>query len=178
MTTTAVKHTLKPGEGHGWLARRDYVPLGYLGDAAKTSRTFPTIDWVRWSVSGDRANAMANGAIELLGRDAVTINSGGEKIFAEEVERAVAAHPGIYVVVVVGRRSERWGSEVIAVIQTEVGATPTDEDLINVCERQIARYKVPKHFVRVEQIVRSPAGKADYRWASEIVRDSDPAGAQ
>ena len=84
---------LGPGEGQGWLARRDLIPLGYLGDADKTARTFPTIDGVRWSVPGDRANVLEDGRIELLGRDSVTINSGGEKIFVEEVERAVAAHP-------------------------------------------------------------------------------------
>ncbi|MGH3583895.1 MAG: AMP-binding protein, partial [Mycobacterium sp.] len=91
---------LAPGEGGGWLARRDLIPLGYLGDAEKSARTFPTIDGVRWSVPGDRANMLADGRIELLGRDSVTVNSGGEKIFVEEVERAIAAHPSVYDVVV------------------------------------------------------------------------------
>jgi 3-oxocholest-4-en-26-oate---CoA ligase len=159
---------LQPGEGKGWLARRDLIPLGYLGDAEKTARTFPTIDGVRWSVPGDRANVLSDGRIELLGRDSVTINSGGEKIFVEEVERAVAAHPGVYDVVVVGRPSERWGSEVVAVVQLAEGATATDEELAETAGRTIARYKVPKAFVRAEKIVRSPAGKADYRWAKEV----------
>ena len=96
---------LQPGDGEGWLARRAFVPLGYLGDAEKTARTFPTIDGVRWSVPGDRARYLPDGQIELLGRDSVTINSGGEKIFAEEVERAVASHPAVYDVVVTGRPS-------------------------------------------------------------------------
>ncbi|MFA5711206.1 acyl-CoA synthetase [Mycolicibacterium sp.] len=160
---------LTPGGGEeGWLARRDIIPLGYLGDEAKTARTFPTIDGVRWSVPGDKARYLDDGRIELLGRDSVTINSGGEKIFAEEVERAVAAHPHIYDVVVVGRPSERWGSEVVAVVQLAVGKSVTDEELVETCSRSIARYKVPKSFIRTDKVVRSPAGKADYRWAKSV----------
>jgi len=164
---------LKPGDADteaevGWLARRDLIPLGYLGDEAKTAKTFPTIDGVRWSVPGDKARFLPDGRIELLGRDSVTINSGGEKIFAEEVERAIAAHPHIYDVVVVGRPSERWGSEVVAVVQFAEGKSATDEELAEVCDKHIARYKVPKAFIRTEKVVRSPAGKADYRWAKAI----------
>jgi 3-oxocholest-4-en-26-oate---CoA ligase len=163
---------LQPGEGGGWLARRDLIPLGYLGDEAKTARTYPTIDGVRWSIPGDRANVLADGTIELLGRDSATINSGGEKIFAEEVERAIAAHPDVYDVVVVGRPSERWGSEVVAVVQLIDEAATTDDELIEVCRERIARYKVPKAFLRVSKVVRSPAGKADYRWAKELAAES------
>jgi 3-oxocholest-4-en-26-oate---CoA ligase len=162
---------LGPGEGPGWLSRRDLIPLGYLGDADKSARTFPTIDGVRWSVPGDRANVLEDGRIELLGRDSVTINSGGEKIFVEEVERAVAAHPAVYDVVVVGRPSERWGSEVVAVVQFADGASATDDELVETCQRSIARYKVPKAFVRTDRVVRSPAGKADYRWARDLATD-------
>jgi fatty-acyl-CoA synthase len=159
---------LRPGEGKGWLARRDLIPLGYLGDEAKTAKTFPTIDGVRWSVPGDRADVLSDGRIQLLGRDSVTINSGGEKIFVEEVERAIAAHPGVYDVVVVGRPSERWGSEVVAVVQLAEGAEASDEELVEVCRTSIARYKIPKAFIRTPKVVRSPAGKADYRWAKEV----------
>jgi len=162
---------LGPGEGPGWLSRRDLIPLGYLGDADKSARTFPTIDGVRWSVPGDRANVLEDGRIELLGRDSVTIYSGGEKIFVEEVERAVAAHPAVYDVVVVGRPSERWGSEVVAVVQFADGASATDDELVETCQRSIARYKVPKAFVRTDRVVRSPAGKADYRWARDLATD-------
>ena len=119
-----------PGEGEGWLARRNLIPLGYLGDEAKTARTFPRIGSTRWSVPGDRARLLADGNIELLGRDSVTINSGGEKIFAEEVERAIAGHPAVYDVVVVGRPSERWGSEVVAVVQLVEDVVVTDDDLV------------------------------------------------
>ncbi len=166
---------LAPGDGEGWLARRDLIPLGYLGDEAKTARTFPTIDGVRWSVPGDRARFLADGSIELLGRDSVTINSGGEKIFVEEVERAIAAHPDVYDVVVVGRPSERWGSEVVAIVQFADGRSAADDELVEVCHKSIARYKVPKAFIRADSIVRSPAGKADYRWAKAVATGEKPA---
>ena len=159
---------LEPGDGEGWLARRVLVPLGYLGDADKTARTFPTIDGVRFSIPGDKARYLADGRIELLGRDSVTINSGGEKIFAEEVERAIASHPSVYDVVVAGRPSERWGNEVVAIVQLAQGKTATDEELIEACRPHIAQYKFPKAFVRTDQVVRSPAGKADYRWAKAL----------
>jgi 3-oxocholest-4-en-26-oate---CoA ligase len=162
---------LAPGDGEGWLARRDLIPLGYLNDEAKTSRTFPTIDGVRWSIPGDRARILSDGRVELLGRDSMTINSGGEKIFAEEVERAIAAHPQVYDVVVVGRPSERWGSEVVAVVQIADGGSATDAELAAVCRTQIASYKIPKAFIRTQKVVRSPAGKADYRWAKSIAAE-------
>jgi acyl-CoA synthetase (AMP-forming)/AMP-acid ligase II len=158
---------LAPGEGQGWLARRGLVPLGYLGDAAKTARTFPVIDGERFSVPGDRAELLEDGRIRLLGRDAVTINSGGEKIFAEEVERALAAHPDVADVVVAGRPSDRWGSEVVAVVALHDGSSATDDDLLAEAGRHLARYKLPKAIVRRTEITRSPSGKADYRWAKE-----------
>ncbi len=168
-TTTIVDDTysrvLEAGEGEGWLAQRGRVPLGYLGDEAKTARTFPVIDGVRFSIPGDRAVINAEGQIVLLGRDGVTINSGGEKIFVEEVERALAAHPAVRDVLVVGRPSERWGSEPVAVIQLEDGASATDDELLAEAAKHIARYKVPKAVVRVPLVQRSPSGKADYRWA-------------
>lgn len=168
-TTTVVDdlctRLLEPGEGEGWLAQRGRVPLGYHGDAAKTALTFPVIDGVRFSIPGDRAVINAEGQIVLLGRDGVTINSGGEKIFVEEVERALAAHPAVRDVVVVGRPSERWGSEPVAVVQLEEGAEVTDDELLAEAEQHIARYKVPKAIIRVPAVQRSPSGKADYRWA-------------
>jgi len=159
---------LRPGDGDGWLARRDLVPLGYLNDAEKTARTFPVIDGVRWSIPGDKARLLEDGRIELLGRDSVTINSGGEKIFAEEVERAVASHPAVYDVVVTGRPSERWGNEVVAIVQFADDRSATDEELAEACREHIADYKVPKAFIRTDHVVRSPAGKADYRWAKAV----------
>ena len=159
---------LEPGhDGMGWLAQRGYVPLGYKNDATKTAATFPVIDGVRYSVPGDRARHLADGAVELLGRDSVTINSGGEKIFAEEVESAVASHPAVADVVVAGRPSERWGQEVVAVVMLANGAAATADELIEHASAVIARYKLPKAIVFRPAIVRSPAGKADYRWARE-----------
>jgi fatty-acyl-CoA synthase len=156
---------LEPGEGGGWLARRGLVPLGYLGDAGKTAQTFPVIDGIRYSVPGDRAELLEDGRIRLLGRDSVTINSGGEKIFAEEVERALAAHPDVADVIVAGRPSERWGSEVVAILALRPGSDPSDEELLAEAGRHVARYKLPKAIIRRPSIARSPSGKADYRWA-------------
>jgi fatty-acyl-CoA synthase len=161
-------HELAPGDDEmGWLAQRGSVPLGYLADAEKSARTFPLIDGVRFSVPGDRARYLADGEIELLGRDSVTINSGGEKIFAEEVEQAIISHPAVADVVVAGRPSERWGSEVVAIVQLVDGATATADDLLAEAATHVARYKLPKAFLFLDEIVRSPSGKADYRWAKE-----------
>ncbi|OBK49686.1 acyl-CoA synthetase [Mycobacterium sp. 1081908.1] len=159
---------LPPGhDGMGWLAQRGYVPLGYKGDAAKTAKTFPVIDGVRYAVPGDRARHRADGAIELLGRDSVTINSGGEKIFVEEVETALASHPAVADVVVAGRPSERWGQEVVAVVALAEGASADADELIKHAGDSLARYKLPKAIVFRPVIERSPSGKADYRWARE-----------
>jgi fatty-acyl-CoA synthase len=159
---------LAPGhEGNGWLAQTGNVPLGYLGDEAKTARTFPVIGGVRYSIPGDRARHLADGPIQLLGRDSVTVNSGGEKIFVEEVERAIAGHPAVADVVVAGRPSERWGQEVVAVVQLGEGAETTPESIVEHASAHVARYKLPKEVVFVERVLRSPSGKADYRWAAE-----------
>ena len=168
---------LSPGhDGMGWLAQRGHVPLGYKGDAAKTAATFPLIDGVRYAIPGDRARHRADGTIELLGRDSVTINSGGEKIFAEEVETAIASHPAVADVVVAGRPSERWGQEVVAVVALAEGAEASEEDLIAHAGESLARYKLPKAVVFRPVIERSPAGKADYRWAREQATATQDAG--
>jgi 3-oxocholest-4-en-26-oate---CoA ligase len=149
----------------GWVAQRGRVPLGYLGDAEKTARSFPTISGTRYSVPGDRARLTDAGIIELYGRDSVTINTGGEKVFAEEVEQALAHHPDVYDVVVAGRPSERWGQEVVAIVQLRDGARPDEEALLAEAASHVARFKLPKAFRFVDEVMRSPAGKADYRWA-------------
>ena len=169
---------LEPGhEGAGWLAKTGRLALGYLGDPAKTARTYPVVDGVRYAVPGDRARLLPGGAaglgiVELHGRDSVTINSGGEKIFAEEVEAAVKAHPAVYDCVVAGRPSERWGKEVVAVVRIREGHEADDDELLAEAERHVARYKLPKAIVRVDEVVRSPSGKADYRWANRIAADT------
>ncbi|BBZ10030.1 acyl-CoA synthetase [Mycobacterium branderi] len=170
------RRILEPGDpATGWLARHGAIPIGYLGDRDKTERTFPTVEGRRMALPGDRARQRADGSIELLGRDSVTINSGGEKIFAEEVEDALIAHPGVRDVIVVGRPNERWGNEIVAVVQLLEGHNPTDEELLADAEQRLARYKLPKAIVRVEAVVRGPAGKADYRWAKEIAVHGSPA---
>ncbi|MEI8050870.1 MAG: acyl-CoA synthetase [Actinomycetes bacterium] len=159
---------LEPGhEGIGWLAQGGWVPLGYLGDPEKSAKTFPTIEGSRYSIPGDRSRLRHDGVIELLGRDSVTINSGGEKIFAEEVEAAIAGFPGVVDVTVAGRTSERWGQEVVAVVQLSPGTPQDPSAIVEHASALIARYKLPKDIVFVELVQRSPSGKADYRWARE-----------
>jgi 3-oxocholest-4-en-26-oate---CoA ligase len=163
---------LSPGDDEiGWLAQQGLIPLGYLGDAEKTARTFPVVEGIRHSVPGDRARWDADGQIELLGRDSVTINSGGEKIFAEEVEAAIAAHPAVYDVVVTGRPSVRWGNEVVAIVQLTDGERVDAESIIAEAARHIARYKLPKDVIFCDRVQRSPSGKADYRWAKAQVAE-------
>ena len=165
---------LEPGHtesGHpeaGWLAKSGRLALGYLGDAEKTAKTYPVINGVRYVVPGDRAVLTSDGHVEMRGRDSVTINSGGEKIFAEEVEMAVKSHRAVLDCVVTGRPSERWGNEVVAIVHLRSDSTTTNQDLIEEAAKHIARYKLPKDFVYVDHIVRSPSGKADYRWAKSI----------
>ena len=169
-----LSQVLEPGHteaGHpeaGWLAKSGRLALGYLGDADKTARTYPVINGVRYVVPGDRAVLTQDGHVELRGRDSVTINSGGEKIFAEEVEMAVKSHPAVLDCVVTGRPSERWGNEVVAIVHLRAGAPTTDQELTDEAAKHIARYKLPKEFIYVDHIVRSPSGKADYRWAKSI----------
>jgi acyl-CoA synthetase (AMP-forming)/AMP-acid ligase II len=164
---------LAPGhEGLGWMAKTGAVPLGYLGDKAKTLATFPTIDGIRYVIGGDRVRLFENGTLEFHGRDSFTINSGGEKIFVEEVELALTAHPNVQDVVVTGRPSVRWGTEVVAVVQTKAGTQTTVEDLNTEAATHIARYKLPKTYVFVEHVMRGDNGKADYRWAKRIAEEA------
>jgi acyl-CoA synthetase (AMP-forming)/AMP-acid ligase II len=160
---------LPPGhDGIGWLATAGRVPLGYLGDEAKTARTFPVVEGMRLSVPGDRARLLADDTVELLGRDSRTINTGGEKVFAEEVEAAVKAHPGVADAVVCGRPSAMWGTEVVAVVQARPGAALDAADVIAACADHVARYKRPKAVIFVDQVRRTATDKPDYRWAEGV----------
>jgi 3-oxocholest-4-en-26-oate---CoA ligase len=161
------RRVLDPGDPElGWLAQTGRMPRGYLGDAEKTSRTFPTIDGVRYAVAGDRARVLHDGSLELHGRDSVTINTGGEKVFAEEVEQALKRHAAVFDAIVVGRASERWGEEVVGVVQLRPDALGvSDDELLAAASPYLARYKLPKAIVRVPTIQRSPSGKPDYAWA-------------
>jgi acyl-CoA synthetase (AMP-forming)/AMP-acid ligase II len=159
---------IEPGsEQVGRLARRGHIPLGYYNDEEKTARTFVEFDGVRWVLPGDMARVDADGTVVLLGRGSVSINSGGEKIYPEEVEAALKAHPEVFDAVVVGTPDERWGEKVTAVVQPRAGSTLSLDDVQTFCRDRIAGYKVPRAIALVDQMVRSPSGKADYRWAKE-----------
>ena len=163
-------HTLEPGhEGLGWWARTGNIPLGYLDDEDKTRATFPEVGGQRYSVPGDKVRLLDDNTLELHGRESATINSGGEKIFAEEVEQALKHHPAVFDAVVTGRPSERWGNEVVAIVRLRDGMQAQEESLLEECGKHIARYKLPKAFLFVSEIARSPSGKADYRWAKAQV---------
>jgi fatty-acyl-CoA synthase len=157
---------LAPGhDGLGWLATAGRIPLGYLHDEDKTARTFPTVAGRRMSLPGDRARLLPGGLVELYGRDAVTINSGGEKIFAEEVEAAIKSHPEVADTAVCGRPSERWGAEVVALVALRDDARVGSDGLIEHCSTRITRYKLPKAVIFVDEIARTASGKIDYNWA-------------
>jgi fatty-acyl-CoA synthase len=152
-------------EATGWVARAGHVPLGYFKDAAKTARTFPVIGGVRYAVPGDHGRRAPDGSIVVLGRGSVCINSGGEKIYPEEVEQVLRKHPAVYDAVVVGTPDARFGEQVTAVVQPRAGAVVVHDDVVAFAGQHLARYKLPKTTVLVDQMVRSPSGKPDYRWA-------------
>jgi 3-oxocholest-4-en-26-oate---CoA ligase len=155
----------------GKLARRGHVPLGYYKDPVKSADTFPVVDGIRWSVPGDHARIEDDGTITVLGRGSVSINTGGEKVYPEEVEAALKSHGTVFDAVVVGVPDERWGERVAAVVQPRVGTPPTLEHLAEHVRAQLASYKVPRELVLVDAIVRSPSGKPDYRWARATALD-------
>jgi acyl-CoA synthetase (AMP-forming)/AMP-acid ligase II len=159
---------IAPGSGAvGRMAKRGRVPIGYYNDEAKTASTFLTIDGVRWVLPGDMATVEADGTVVVLGRGSVSINTGGEKVYPEEVESVLKAHPEVEDAVVVGVPDDRWGERVVAVAQARGAVTPALGDLQEFCRTQLAGYKVPRELVMVDEIVRSPAGKPDYRWAKD-----------
>ncbi len=171
-----------PGSGViGKIARSGDIPVGYYNDPVKTAEVFITVDGVRYVMPGDFATVEEDGTITLLGRGSVSINSGGEKIFPEEVESAVRSHPSVFDAIVVGAPDERWGQRVAAIIQPREGhEAPSLESVQEHCRDHIAGYKVPRELHVVDAIERSPSGKPDYRWAAEIVthtpQDSDAGG--
>jgi fatty-acyl-CoA synthase len=161
-------HMLEPGEDDvGWTARVGRVPLGYLDDRDQTERTFPIVDGRRVAVPGDRARLSAEGTIELLGRDSMVVNSGGEKIFVEEVEEAIRRHPDVVDALVVGRPSDRFGEEVVALVRLRDGADVSARALREFTASSIARFKAPRAVRFCDRIGRHSSGKADYRWARE-----------
>jgi fatty-acyl-CoA synthase len=157
---------LAPGDDEeGWIARRVRVPLGYLGDRERTEATFPIIDGERVAIPGDRGRILDDGSITLLGRDSMVINTGGEKVFVEEVEAVLRGHPDVSDALVVGRPSDRFGQEVVAVVSARDGAAVDPAALRAFVGEAIARFKAPRAVAVVDQVPRLASGKADYAGA-------------
>ena len=177
-TTNVLDDDLRPvvpGSGVvGRLARRGHVPIGYLGDPAKSAATFVVADGTRWSLPGDMATVDAEGVIELLGRGSLSINTGGEKVYPDEVESVLKSHPDVVDAVVVGAPDERFGQQVCAVVQFRPGRSVPAGDLQGFCRDRLTAYKIPRRVVAVDHVVRSPAGKADYPWAAALVAGEGP----
>ena len=152
----------------GYLARKGHVPLAYYKDEEKSKKTFIEVGGVRYSIPGDMAKYEEDGQMTLLGRGSVSINSGGEKIFPEEVEMALKAHPNIFDCLVVGVKDDRWGQKVVAVIQRRENDELSLDDIKDVASKYIASYKMPKEIVFSELIERAPSGKPNYQWAQEF----------
>lgn len=164
---------LEPGDPEiGWVARSGRIPLGYFDDRAATAKTFPVVDGQRVVISGDRASVHDDGTLRLFGRDSLVINTGGEKVFVEEVEEVLRAHPSVADALVVGRDSDRWGQEAVALIELREGADADDGILRAHCSTDLARFKVPKAFIVVDRVRRLGNGKADYRWAKQHATES------
>jgi 3-oxocholest-4-en-26-oate---CoA ligase len=157
---------LEPGDTEvGWVAREGRIPLGYFDDPDATRKTFPEVQGRRVVISGDRASIDEDGTLRLFGRDSLVVNTGGEKVFVEEVEEVLRAHPAVADALVVGRPSERWGEEIVALVALRPGADAGHDPLHAHCTSQLARFKAPKEFIFVDHVRRLGNGKADYRWA-------------
>ncbi len=158
-----------PGSGvRGIIAKRGHIPVGYFKDEKKTAETFQTINGVRYAIPGDYAQVEEDGSVTMLGRGSVSINSGGEKIYPEEVEAALKGHPDVFDALVVGVPDPRFGQHVAAVVHPRDGARPTLAELDAFVRSEIAGYKVPRSLWYVTEVKRSPAGKPDYRWAKDV----------
>ena len=159
---------VKPGSGvRGIIAKRGHVPVGYYKDGKKTAETFRTINGVRYAIPGDYATVEEDGTVTMLGRGSVSINTGGEKVYPEEVEAALKGHPDVFDALVVGVPDPRFGQHVAAVVAPRKGTRPTLADLDAFVRKAIAGYKVPRSLWLVDEVKRSPAGKPDYKWAKE-----------
>lgn len=163
---------VEPGSGkRGIIAKCGHIPVGYFKDEKKTAETFRTYNGVRYAIPGDYAEVEADGSVTMLGRGSVSINSGGEKIYPEEVEAALKGHPDVFDALVVGVPDERFGQHVAAVVQARTGTRPTLAELDAHVRTEIAGYKVPRSLWLVDEVKRSPAGKPDYRWAKDTTEE-------
>jgi fatty-acyl-CoA synthase len=159
----------QPGDGQiGLLGVGGAIPLGYYKDEAKSDATFRIVNGRRYSIPGDYATVEADGTIRLLGRGSACINTGGEKVYPEEVELVLRAEPSVFDCVVIGVPDARWGEMVVALVEPAAGATVDEGKLAAHCRTSLAGYKVPKRFVAMESLHRSPAGKADYKLLRDI----------
>jgi 3-oxocholest-4-en-26-oate---CoA ligase len=170
--TTVLDVQLRPvalGSGIvGMLARRGHVPLGYYKDQAKTKAVFVELDGQRWVLSGDMAILESDGTITLCGRGSSSINTGGEKVFPEEVEQVLIDHPNIVDAIVIGKPDERWGERVVAIVQPATADPLALDDLQQYARGRLAGYKLPRELVVVERVQRMPSGKPDLRWARNV----------
>ena len=169
---------VKPGSGViGKIARSGDIPIGYYNDPVKSAEVFITVDGKQFVMPGDFATVEADGAVTLLGRGSICINSGGEKIFPEEVESVVRSHPDVMDAIVVGAPDERFGQRVAAIVEPRTGhSAPSLEAVQEHCRPHVAGYKVPRQLHVVDKIERSPSGKPDYQWANAIVTSPSPVG--
>ncbi|MEV4683021.1 acyl-CoA synthetase [Streptomyces kurssanovii] len=169
-----------PPGGTGRVAQRGHVPLGYYKDPVKSKETFFRRGGERWVLLGDMATVDEDGIVTVLGRGSQCINTGGEKVYPEEVEQALKSHPDVYDALVAGVPDHRWGNQVTAVVQLRAGApAPTLADIQSHCRTRLAGYKIPRRLVIAPEIQRSPSGKADYRWARAVATDAaDTDGAE
>ncbi|AGB25922.1 acyl-CoA synthetase (AMP-forming)/AMP-acid ligase II [Mycobacterium sp. JS623] len=159
---------VKPGSGvRGMIAKKGNIPVGYYKDEEKTRQTFRVYNGVRYAIPGDYAEVEEDGSVTMLGRGSQSINSGGEKIYPEEVEAALKGHPDVFDALVVGVPDERYGNCVAAVVHRRDGTNPTLAELDAFVRNEIAGYKVPRKVWWVDGIQRTPAGKPDYRWAKD-----------
>jgi 3-oxocholest-4-en-26-oate---CoA ligase len=162
-----------PGSGtSGRLARSGHIPIGYLGDPIKTADAFVEVEGRRWALSGDTATVEGDGTIVVLGRGSLCINTGGEKVYPEEVEAVLKEHDAVEDAIVVGAPDDRFGERVCAIVQLRAGAERADDLLRSHCRDRLAGYKVPKVIRFVDAIERSPAGKADYSWGRALIQAS------
>ena len=160
---------VQPGSGvRGFIAKKGNIPVGYYKDEKKTAETFRVINGVRYAIPGDWALVEEDGSVTMLGRGSVSINSGGEKIYPEEVEAALKGHPDVFDALVVGVPDPRYGQHVAAVVQARPGCRPSLAELDSFVRSEIAGYKVPRSLWLVDEVKRSPAGKPDYRWAKDV----------
>jgi fatty-acyl-CoA synthase len=176
--TTVLDDELRPvapgSDAIGRLARRGHIPLGYYKDKAKTSSTFVEVEGVRWVLPGDMAKVEEDGTVVLLGRGSVSINTGGEKVYPEEVEAVLKAHPDVFDAVVVGVPDERLVERVAAVVTPRRDACLSLDELQRFCRTTLAGYKVPRQLELTDEIPRTPVGKPDYRWAKRLAEHATP----